>query len=189
MVLTLPWTRRFMYSSGMSAHLEPVSRCVNIVTFPLLYFSKSLSVAPSAASSFLYPQSTHAPCTALFIADNGVTLVLLSLSETCLTLVSGLDSSGERFISLPDKADRTLQITASVLLCGFMRLNFRFWDSTPRNKRVYFQSAQCRRGAFPPSERGHSGNTTFALPYVTRSPRHVTGAGPIMLPFTSENRH
>ena len=35
-----------------------------------------------------------------------------SLSETCLTLVSGLDSSGERFISLPDNADRTLQITA-----------------------------------------------------------------------------
>jgi len=60
--------------------------------------------------------------------------------------------------------------------------------STPHNKWVYFQSAQCRRGAFPPSERSHSWNTTFALPYVTRSPRHVTGAGPVMLPFTSENR-
>jgi len=77
-------------------------------------------------------------------------------SETCLTLVSGLNSSGEQFISLPDNADRTLQITASVLLCGFMRLNFRFWDSTPHNKRVYFQSAQCRCGVFPPSERSHS---------------------------------
>jgi len=39
-----------------------------------------------------------------------------------------------------------------------------------------------------PSERSHSWNTTFALPYVTRSLRHVTGAGPVMLPFTSENR-
>ena len=50
---------------------------MNIVTFLLLSFSKSLSMAPSAASSFLYPQSAHPPYTALFIADNGVTLVLL----------------------------------------------------------------------------------------------------------------
>jgi len=128
----------------------------------LYVFSKSSSVAPSAASPFLYPQSAHAPCTALFIADNGVTLVLLPCRRHVLRpchvplQFQGLDSSGERFISLPDNADRTLQITASVLLCGFMRLNFRFWDSTPHNKRVYFQSAQCRRGAFPPSERSHS---------------------------------
>jgi len=146
-----------VYSSRIQAHLERVSRCLNIVTFPLLYLSKSSSVAPSAASTFLYPQSAHAPCTALFIADNGVTLVLLPCRRHVLRSChvplqfQGLDSSGERFISLPDNANRTLHITASVLLCGFMRLNFRFWDSTPHNKRVYFQSAQCRRGAFPQS--------------------------------------
>jgi len=108
-------------------------------------------------------KSAHAPCTALFIADNGVTLVLLASQRHVLCSChvplqfQGLDSSGEQFIS------------------------------TPHNKRVCFQSAQCRRGAFPPSERSHSWNTIFALPYVTRSPRHVTGAGPVMLPFTSEN--
>jgi len=141
MVLTLSW------ASGIHAHLEPVSRCVNIVTFPLLYLSKSLSMAPSAASSFLYPESAHTPSTALFIADNGVMLVLLPCRRHVLRSCrvplqfQGLNSSGERFISLPDNAARTLQITASVLLCGFIRLNSWFWDSTPHNKRVYFQSA------------------------------------------------
>jgi len=103
-------------------------------------------------------------CTAIFIANNGVTLVLLPcwrhVLRSCHVPLQfqGLDSSGERFIS------------------------------TPHNKWVYSQSAQCRRGAFPPSERSHLWNTIFALPYVTQSPQHVTGAGPVMLPFTSETR-
>ena len=124
---------------------------MNIVTFLLLYFSKSLSVALSAASS-LYSRSAHIPCTALFIADNGIMLVLLSCQRhvLCLCHVSlpfqGVNSSGEQFIS------------------------------TPHRKWVYFQSAQCRCGAFPPSEQSHSWNMIFALPYMAQSLRHVTGA-------------
>ena len=65
----------------------------------------------------------------LFIADIGIGLICrrLFLRSSHIPLeFQDLDSSGELLVSLPDNADRTLQITAYELLCGCMRLRFGF---------------------------------------------------------------